>query len=107
MSKFIDGAKDLTSQFRDSLTKTNKDKFYWTEVQSKAFYSLLDKVANITKNYHYSPNRPTRLKCDASKAGLGACLEQQLKDNSWVPISFASRQLIPQEVKYSTSELEL
>lgn len=47
------------------------------------------------------------MKCDASKEGLGACLEQQLPDQSCVPTSFASRQLNPQEVKYSTSELEL
>ena len=38
---------------------------------------------------------------------MGACLEQQLKDKSWVPIAFASRQLNVQEKKYSTSELEL
>ena len=64
-------------------------------------------IAEITNNYHYSTERETRLKCDASKSGLGACLEQKLKDGSWVPISFASRQLNAQEVKYSTSELEL
>ena len=38
---------------------------------------------------------------------MGACLEQELEDGSWVPISFASRQLNNAEVKYSTSELEL
>ena len=67
----------------------------------------MELVAAITQNYHYSPSRATRLKCDASKSGLGACLEQELEPNVWVPIAFASRQLNSQEAKYSTSELEL
>ena len=38
---------------------------------------------------------------------LGATLEQQTDESSWVPISFASRYLNSQEKKYSTNELEL
>ena len=75
-------------------------------MQTEAFYALIYLVAKITQNYHYNPNLKTRLKCDASKSGLGACLEQETADG-WVPIAFASRQLNSQEVKYSTSELEL
>ena len=107
LGNFIGGAQKLVAEFKDSLSKGNKLKFYWSDKQDKAFYELLDKIANITQNYHYSPNRETRLKCDASKSGLGACLEQKLEDNTWVPINFASRQLNSQEIKYSTSELEL
>ena len=69
-------------------------------MQTEAFYALIDLVAKITQNYHYNPNLKTRLKCDASKSGLGACLEQETADG-WVPIDFASRQLNSQEVKYS------
>ena len=75
-------------------------------MQTEAFYALIDLVAKITQNYHYNPHLKTRLKCDASKSGLGACLEQETADG-WVPIAFASRQLNSQEAKYSTSELEL
>ena len=66
------------------------------------------------KKCHYFPDRRTRLKYDASKSGLVACLEQKvieeearLLDRGWVPIAFTSRQLNAQEVNYSTSELEL
>ena len=100
MSKFIDNAKELTAEFKESLSAGKKQKFYWSDKQTTAFKGLLKKFAQITQNYHYSPLRPTRLKCDASHAGLGACLEQQLPDKSWVPISFASSQLNNQEAKY-------
>ena len=38
---------------------------------------------------------------------MGATLEQQTGEGSWVPTSFASRYLNIQEKKYSTNELEL
>ena len=107
LAKFMKGTQELVAAFRDSHTASNKLKFHWTEVQSKAFEELKQKVAQITQNYHYNPKRETRLKCDARKMGLGACLEQKLADGTWVPIFFASRQLNPQEMKYSTNELEL
>ena len=107
LGRFIKDAQVYIAAFHDSLKKENKQKFYWTDVQTEAFNQLLDRVAKITELYHYSPNRKTRLKCDASKQGLGACLEQELEDGSWVPIAFASRQLNNAEVKYSNSELEL
>ena len=89
------------------MTKDNKIKFFWSDKQTEAFNKLIELVANVTQNYHYNPRRLTRLKCDASKSGLGACLEQCLEDGSWVPIAIASRQLNSAESKYSTSELEL
>ena len=98
LAKFMKGTQELVAAFRDSLTASNKLKFHWTEVQSKAFEELKQKVAQITQNYHYNPKNETRLKCDASKMGLGACLEQKLADGTWVPISFASRQSNPQEI---------
>ena len=64
-------------------------------------------MAAITQNFHYWAKRKTRRKCDASKQGLGVCLEQGIEPGVWVSISFASRQLNSQEAKYSTSELEL
>ena len=48
----------------------------------------------------------TRVRCDASKEGLGACLEQTYH-NAWHPIAYASRFLNTNEQKYSINELEL
>ena len=69
LNKFMDGAKEFTSKFSESMSKSNKKKFHWTEVQDKAFFALVDKIAQITANYHYCADRKTRLKCDASKEG--------------------------------------
>ena len=71
ISKFIEGAHELTAAFTESLSAGNKQHFYWSEKQNTAFFKLIDRVAAITNNYFYSADRPTRLKCDASKEGLG------------------------------------
>ena len=55
---------------------------------------------------HYNPQFETRIKCDASRSGLGAALEQLTVDG-WKPISFASRSLNSSEERYSINELEL
>ena len=46
------------------------------------------------------------VKCDASRSGLGAALEQKTPDG-WKPISFASQFLKSTEKRYSVNELEL
>ena len=55
---------------------------------------------------HFKRQIPLRIICDASKAGLGAVLQQK-EQKGWQSISFASRFLTALETKYSTDELEL
>ena len=57
--------------------------------------------------FHYDASKASRVKCDASHSGLGACLEQEVEPNVWAPIAFASRFLNSAEINYSTNELEL
>ena len=85
----------------------NKKFFLWKEEQDTAFQKILDLIATIPNLYHYDASLASRVKCDASHSGLGACLEQQVAPNVWAPISFASRFLNSAEIKYSTNELEL
>ena len=47
------------------------------------------------------------MKCDGSHSGLGAALEQEVEEDVWTTIAFASRFLNDQEKKYSTNKLEL
>ena len=75
LNAFIKDAQVHTAKFKDSLKASNKQKFYWSDVQTEMFNELLKLMTNITSNYHYSTARETRLKRDASKSGLGACLE--------------------------------
>ena len=48
----------------------------------------------------------TRIKCDASRAGLGAALEQR-SPTGWHTVAIASRFLNSIEERYSPKELEL
>ena len=48
----------------------------------------------------------TRVKCDASRQGLGAALEQ-LDSEGWKTVAFASRFLNSNEERYSINEQEL
>ena len=70
------------------------------------FNAIKTQIANHTENTHYNPQLETRIKCDASRSGLGAALEQLTVDG-WKPISFASIFLNSNEERYSINELEL
>ena len=48
----------------------------------------------------------TRIKCEESRAGLGAALEQR-STTDWHTVAFASRFLNSNEERYSINELEL
>ena len=65
-----------------------------------------NRLANATANSHYNPQLETRVKCDASRSGLGAALEQLTVD-CWKPIAYTSRFLNSCEERYSVNELEL
>lgn len=56
--------------------------------------------------YHYNPDLPLILSCDASNKGLGCVLSQILKDDTERPISYASRMLTKPESKYSVIHKE-
>ena len=48
----------------------------------------------------------TRIKCDESRAGIGAALEQR-STTGWHTVAFASRFLKLNQERYSVNELEL
>ena len=70
------------------------------------FQAIKNEVANATENTPYNPHLETRIKCDASRAGLGAALEQR-SPTGWHTVAFASRFLNSNEERYSVNELEL
>ena len=77
-----------------------------TDKHTRYFNAIKTQIANHTENIHYNPQLETRIKCDASRSGLGAALEQLTVDG-WKPISLASRFLNSNEERYSFNELEL
>ena len=53
-----------------------------------------------------TPGEPFKLIVDASPVGLGVILTQRQKDQSYKPISYASRTLTEAQRNYSQTELE-
>ena len=71
------------------------------------FNIILNLVAKIPSIFHYVSSKKSRVKCDPSDNGLGACLEHEIEPRIWTPTAFASRFLNNAEAKFSTNELEL
>ena len=102
ISKLIGNLAQLCHPLRPLLRKSTEH--IWTDEHTKHFDAIKTRIANHTENIHYNPQLETRIKCDASRSGLGAALEQ-LTVNGWKPISFASRFLNSNEERYSINEL--
>ena len=59
-------------------------------MHTSAFHKIKQAIKTIVEQKHFDINCQTRIKCDASKEGLGACLEQR-QNNIWQPIAYVSR----------------
>ena len=104
IGKFIPNLSQLCHPLRPLLKKNIK--FVWNDEHETHFQLIKNKVANATENTHYNPHLETRIKCDASRAGLGAALEQR-SPTGWHTVAFASRFLNSNKELYSVKELEL
>ena len=104
LGKFIHNFSQLCHPLR-SLLKRNT-KFIWKYEIEAQFQHINDKVANVTENTHYKPLIGTRINCNASRARLGATLEQR-SPKRWHKVAFASGFLNSNEEHCSVDELEL
>ena len=104
LGKFIPNLSQLCHPLLPLLKKNTK--FVWNDELENHFQSIKNKVANATENTHYNPHLGTRIKCDASRAGVGAGLEQR-SPKGWHTVAFASRFLNSDEERYTVNELEL
>ena len=104
LSKFIPNLAKICHPLRPLLKKN--EKFIWNENHQLHFEHIKTVIANATENTHFNPTLETRIKCDASRQGLGAAREQ-LDCEGWKTIAFASRFLNSNEERYSVNELEL
>ena len=103
ISKLIPNLAQLCHSLRPLLRKSTK--YIWTDENTIHFIAIKTRIANHTENIHYNPQLETRIKCDASRSGLGAALEQLTVDG-WKPVSFASRFVNSNEERYSINELD-
>ena len=81
-------------------------KLVWRDEHEEQFKLIKTKIAKTTENKHFNPDFETRIKCDASRKGLGCALEQRTP-NGWHTVASASRFLNSLEDRYSNNELEL
>ena len=104
LSKFIPNLAKICHPLRPLLKKN--EKFIWNETHQLHFEHIKTVIANATEDTHFNPTLETRIKCVASRQGLGAALEQ-LDCEGWKTVAFASRFLKSNEERYSINELEL
>ena len=104
IGKFIPKLAQVSHPVRTLLKKTPN--LIWTEEHENCFNEIKSRIANATASSHCNPQVETRVKCDASRSGLGAALEQ-LTVYGWKPIAFTSRFVNSCEERYIVNELEL
>ena len=77
--EFISNFATLPAGIRPLLpATTSKKKLEWNEQHTVAFKKQA--IHNIVKQKHFNIDNETGVKGDASKEGLGACLEQKGKN---------------------------
>ena len=77
----------------------------WSEAEVRAFEEVKAKLAASLELFQVDPDKPFRLRCDASDAAIGAELQQE-REGKWVPVGFYSRKLAGSQKNWSTREKE-
>ena len=78
IGNIIPNLAQISHPLRPLLRKSSK--FIWTTEHENCFQEIKTPIANATAFSHYNPQLETRVKCDASRSGLGAALEQLTVD---------------------------
>ena len=109
LKKIIPNLDKISEPLRPLIKKENTNtgnKLKWEDKHTTTFNKIKTQISKIIENKHFDVDKETRIKCDVSKLGLGASLEQKT-NNIWHTIAFASRFLNSVEQRYSTNGLEL
>ena len=72
--KFIPNLARLSEPVRPLLSKSNlklQNKLDWNPIHTDAFTKIKEAINAITENKLFDVKCPTRIRCDASKKGLG------------------------------------
>uniref|UniRef100_A0A674MZJ6 Gypsy retrotransposon integrase-like protein 1 n=1 Tax=Takifugu rubripes TaxID=31033 RepID=A0A674MZJ6_TAKRU len=105
--RFLPRAANLMRPLYDCLKgAVPKHMVDWSDVRQRAFENVKAALANATLLAHPLPDAPISITTDASDYAVGAVHEQWV-EGAWQPLAFFSRQLRPNERKYSTFDREL
>ena len=102
---YIPNASDLSCKLTDMLKKGVKEPLEWSDDAVTCFKALKQALAKDPVLRVPNADLPFVLRTDASNSGLGAVLLQYI-DGVAFPIAYASRKLLPREIRYSVVERE-
>ena len=101
---FINNLATMTAPLRNLIREDTKWK--WENKEKATFEKLKDIVTSDLCIAHFDASLETVLITDAGKLGLGAILAQKQLNGTMKPVSYASRSLTKQEMRYSQTERE-
>lgn len=102
--KFIRDMHKLRAPL-DQLLQKNVE-WNWSITHQDAFVELKNSLTSELLLTHYNPDLSIIVSADASNKGIGACIQDQMSDNSIKPLAYASRTLLKAEQNYSQIEKE-
>ncbi len=103
-SRWIQDAAQKTEPLRQLIQEKNE--FIWQDQHTKAFEELKKCLTEEPVLAFYDPEKPIKIRTDASKNGIGAVL-LQLHQEEWKPVAYASRPMTSSEQNYAQIEKEL
>jgi transposase InsO family protein len=103
LGKFLPNLSKETAPLRQLLEKDVQ--WHFEQQHEGAVNTLKKMITSSPVLAYYESKLPTRLTTDASKAGLGAVLEQK-HEGVWKPIAYASRAMTQCEQHYAQIEKE-
>ena len=103
---FIPNCAHIPQPLNILAATTKKEEWTWNEQAASAFQAAKTALAEATLLFHPVSEAPTCIMTDASDLAVGAVL-QQFHQGNWRPIAYFSKQLKPNEKKYSTFDREL
>ena len=104
--QFVPQFATIAIPLMDLTQKKVPDKVLWSDQCEAAFQALKKALTEHPILLVADPTKPFTLQTDASHYGLGAVVSQQGEDNCEHPVAYASRCLLPCEVKYAVVEKE-
>ena len=95
---------DLCQCLNRALTNTS-DKVVWNTTMIESFNKIIFNICDHTLLTIATYDDSFIFSCDDSSYGVGSVLSEERSDLEF-PVAFYSHQLLPQETRYSETELE-
>ena len=104
-SKFIPDYSTLAAPLTNMLKKNCANKLDWSKEKVESFQNLKRYLSSDPVLQLPDYSKVFYLRTDASNCGIGSVLLQET-EGKLMPIAYASRKLLPREVRYPTIERE-